>query len=104
VFQLTTEFTEEEYERLFRVNVKQIFQSSQVIIPYIVKHGGCVFVNTSSTGDLRPRPDGVWYCATKAAVSNVLSLGTVLTLGDKGLSDGMGQTQYSFQLNRTYCS
>jgi 3-oxoacyl-[acyl-carrier protein] reductase len=69
--QLTTEFTDEEYERLFRINVKGIFQSTQVIIPYFQKQGGGVFVNMSSSGDPRPRPFGAWYCATKAAVSNV---------------------------------
>jgi len=68
---LTTEFTEDEFEALFRINVKSIFQSSQVIIPYMKDHGG-VFVNISSSGDPRPRPEGVWYGATKAAVSNVI--------------------------------
>ena len=68
---MTTEFTEEEWERLFRINVKSIFQSSQVIIPHLAKNGGGSMINISSSGDPRPRPEGVWYGATKAAVSNV---------------------------------
>jgi len=41
---------------------------AQNIIPYFVEQGGGFFVNTASTGDARPRPDGVWYCCTKGAV------------------------------------
>lgn len=69
-----TEFKEEEFDRLFHVNVKSLFQSAQVCIPYMVEHGGGVFVNTSSSGNPRPRPEGSWYGATKAALTNVVSL------------------------------
>ncbi|KEF54942.1 uncharacterized protein A1O9_09385 [Exophiala aquamarina CBS 119918] len=65
-----TEYTEEDYERIFRINVKSLFQSSQVVIPYFQKQGGGAFINMSSAGEIRPRADGVWYCATKAAVTN----------------------------------
>jgi NAD(P)-dependent dehydrogenase (short-subunit alcohol dehydrogenase family) len=88
---LTTEFTEEEYERLFRINVKSLFQSSQVIIPHLAKNGGGSIINISSSGDPRPRPEGVWYGATKAAVSNVLSHPLVfLTVGNESIGGGMG--------------
>ncbi|KAF2180285.1 oxidoreductase [Zopfia rhizophila CBS 207.26] len=70
IVKLATDYTEEEYERIWRINVKGMFHSAKVIVPYFVKQGGGVFVNTSSVGEIRPREEGVWYCATKAAVNN----------------------------------
>lgn len=66
------EVTEEEYERVFRVNVKSVFWCAKVAIPVMQKQGGggCV-VNVSSVGSVRPRPGLVWYNASKGAVSNV---------------------------------
>ncbi|GAB7351700.1 hypothetical protein MBLNU459_g2293t1 [Dothideomycetes sp. NU459] len=67
----TQEVTDEEWERVFRVNVKSIFWSVKVAIPQMQKQkeGGSM-INIASVGSIRPRPGLVWYNASKAAVSN----------------------------------
>lgn len=62
----TTEVTESEFDRVFNVNVKSIYMSTDVIIPYFKKRGkGGSFITISSTAALRPRPNLTWYNATK---------------------------------------
>ncbi|OAP60413.1 3-oxoacyl-[acyl-carrier protein] reductase [Fonsecaea erecta] len=64
------EVEEEEFDRLMRINVKSLFWSCKVIVPYLQKRGeGGNFVNLSSTGASRPRPGVTWYSTTKGAVS-----------------------------------
>ncbi|KAJ9213990.1 hypothetical protein DTO166G4_4435 [Paecilomyces variotii] len=67
----TLEVTEEEWERVFQVNVKSIFHAVKTVIPRFIEQGnGGSVINISSTGASRPRPGLVWYNATKGAVSN----------------------------------
>ncbi|KAJ9287799.1 hypothetical protein DTO021C3_4604 [Paecilomyces variotii] len=67
----TLEVTEEEWERVFQVNVKSIFHAVKTVIPHFIEQGnGGSVINISSTGASRPRPGLVWYNATKGAVSN----------------------------------
>ncbi|RAL09063.1 oxidoreductase [Aspergillus homomorphus CBS 101889] len=68
----TAEVTEEEWERVFNVNVKSIFLGSQVFVAQVLEQGdgGGSMINISSTGASRPRPGLVWYNASKGAVSN----------------------------------
>ncbi|KAL1850263.1 hypothetical protein Plec18167_007369 [Paecilomyces lecythidis] len=67
----TLEVTEEEWERVFQVNVKSIFHAVKTVIPRLIEQGnGGSVINISSTGASRPRPGLVWYNATKGAVSN----------------------------------
>ena len=75
----TMDVTEDEWERVFKVNVKSIFWSSKVAIPLLQKqgNGGCI-INISSIGAVRPRPGLVWYNASKGAVSNVSLLLVIL--------------------------
>ena len=75
----TMDVTEDEWERVFKVNVKSIFWSSKVAIPLLQKqgNGGCI-INISSIGAVRPRPGLVWYNASKGAVSNVSILLVIL--------------------------
>ncbi|OQV07873.1 hypothetical protein CLAIMM_12232 [Cladophialophora immunda] len=64
------EVEEEEFDRLMRINVKSLFWSCKVIVPYLQARGeGGNFVNLSSTGASRPRPGVTWYSTTKGAVS-----------------------------------
>jgi len=64
------ELPEEEFDRLSRVNIKSIYQSARTIAPFLQKQGqGGVFINISSMSALRPRPNLVWYAASKGAVS-----------------------------------
>jgi NAD(P)-dependent dehydrogenase (short-subunit alcohol dehydrogenase family) len=68
----TEEVTEEEWQRVFNVNVKAIFLGSQALMTRLIQQGqGGSMINISSTGASRPRPGLVWYNASKGAVSNV---------------------------------
>ena len=69
----TLEVTEEEYDRVFAVNVKSIFLSVAVAVPVLQKRGGGAIINIASIGAMRPRPGLVWYNSSKGAVANVRS-------------------------------
>ncbi|MGL4574707.1 MAG: SDR family oxidoreductase [Burkholderiaceae bacterium] len=60
--------SEEEFERIYAVNVKSIFLSAKHAVPYFRAQGGGVFVNIASTAGVRPRPGLTWYNGTKGAV------------------------------------
>ena len=64
------EVDEAEFDRLIRINVKPLFHSCKVIVPYLKERGqGGSFINLSSTSAPRPRPKIVWYGTSKGAVS-----------------------------------
>lgn len=66
------EVTEEEFDRIFDVNVKAIYLAVQEALPQFRAQGsGCV-INTASTAGLRPRPNLSVYNASKGA-ANVLT-------------------------------
>jgi 3-oxoacyl-[acyl-carrier protein] reductase len=65
------EVTEDEFDRLFRVNVKSIYLFVREIVPVMREHGGGVILNIGSTAGIRPRPGLTWYNATKGAVNLV---------------------------------
>ncbi|MBV9394768.1 MAG: glucose 1-dehydrogenase [Methylobacteriaceae bacterium] len=60
--------SEEEFERVFAVNVKSIYLSAQAAVPVMRKQGSGVFINIGSTAALRPRPGLAWYNGSKGAV------------------------------------
>lgn len=62
--------TEQDFDKIFNVNVKGVYHSFDVFLPQILeqKTGGS-FIQISSTAALRPRPGLTWYNATKGAVS-----------------------------------
>lgn len=62
-----TEVTEAEFDQVFAVNVKSIYNFAIAAVPAMSENGGC-FVNIGSTAGLRPRPGLVWYNGTKGAV------------------------------------
>jgi len=66
------EVTEEEFDRVYAINVKSIFISSNIIIPLMRQKGGGSIVNIGSVAGIRPRPGLTWYNSTKGAV-NILS-------------------------------
>ncbi|KAJ5737670.1 Oxoglutarate/iron-dependent dioxygenase [Penicillium malachiteum] len=67
----TVDVTEDEWERVFKVNVKSIYLAGTVVIPRLIEQGsGGSVINISSTGASRPRPGLVWYNASKGAVTN----------------------------------
>ena len=65
----TVNVTDEDFDLCVNVNVRSIYLSTNVIVPYFLenKRPGC-FIQTSSTAALRPRPGLTWYNASKAAV------------------------------------
>jgi NAD(P)-dependent dehydrogenase (short-subunit alcohol dehydrogenase family) len=76
--------TEDEFDRIFRVNVKGLFWAAQAVLPIMVAQGaGCV-VNVASTTGVRPGPGLTWYSATKAAMINATK-GLALEMAPHGV-------------------
>jgi len=64
------ETTEEEFDRVYAVNVKAIYLAAMAAVPqFRAQARGGAIVNTSSTAGLRPRPGLTWYNGTKGAVN-----------------------------------
>lgn len=61
------EITEADWDYIHAVNLKAVFFCSQAGAK-LMKSGGGRIVNISSLGGLRPWPDHVHYCASKAGV------------------------------------
>jgi 3-oxoacyl-[acyl-carrier protein] reductase len=66
------EVSEEEFDRVYAINVKAIFHMSRAVIPLMREAGGGVIINIGSTAGIRPRPGLTWYNSSKGAV-NLLS-------------------------------
>ncbi|MGA8049674.1 MAG: glucose 1-dehydrogenase [Burkholderiales bacterium] len=60
--------TEEEFDRVYAVNVKSVYLSARHALPVFRKRGGGCFVNIASTAGLRPRPGLTVYNSSKGAV------------------------------------
>jgi 3-oxoacyl-[acyl-carrier protein] reductase len=63
--------TEEEFDKIFAINVKSIFLMTQRSIPLLRDRGGGSVINIGSTGGLRPRPGLAWYNGSKGFVNQV---------------------------------
>ena len=63
------EVTEEEFDRVYAINVKSIFLMTQVAAPVMIAQGGGCMINIGSTAGIRPRPGLTWYNASKGAVN-----------------------------------
>ena len=74
------EVDEDEFQRVFDVNVKSIYLSARHAVPVFRRQGRGVMVNIASTAGVRPRPGIVWYSATKGAVIT-MSKAMALELG-----------------------
>ena len=61
------EVGEEEFDRIFAVNVKSIYLAALEVVPLMREQGGGCIINTASTAGLRPRPGLTWYNASKGA-------------------------------------
>jgi 3-oxoacyl-[acyl-carrier protein] reductase len=73
------EVSEDEFDRVFAVNLKSIFLFAKAAVPLLRKRGGGVIINIGSTAGIRPRPGLTWYNASKGAV-NLLSKSMALEL------------------------
>ncbi|KAM0554056.1 hypothetical protein ACHAPJ_007131 [Fusarium lateritium] len=67
----TETVTAADFDLVMNVNVKSIYHSTNVLLPYFLKENkpGC-FIQVASTAGSRPRPGLTWYNASKAAVIN----------------------------------
>jgi 3-oxoacyl-[acyl-carrier protein] reductase len=65
------EVSEEEFERVYAVNVKSIYLSARHVVPVFRRRGGGAFVNIASTAGVRPRPGLTVYNSSKGAVINL---------------------------------
>ncbi len=63
---------EDEFDRVFAVNVKSIYLFARALVPHFRERGGGSILNIGSTAGIRPRPGLAWYNASKGAV-NLLS-------------------------------
>jgi 3-oxoacyl-[acyl-carrier protein] reductase len=71
--------TAEEWDRVFSVNVRGVFQVTRACVTLLRKAGGSI-VNTASIAGLRPGPQPLAYAASKAAVISLTKL-LALNLG-----------------------
>ena len=62
------EVEEDEFDRVFAVNVKSIYLFAKAAVPLMQNQGGGAIINVGSTAGLRPRPGLTWYNSTKGAV------------------------------------
>lgn len=62
------EVAEEEFDRVYAVNVKSIYLSAIHAVPVFRRRGGGCFVNVASTAGVRPRPGLTVYNSSKGAV------------------------------------
>ena len=60
----------EDWDRVFAVNVRGLFQVTRAAVPLLKKTQGCI-INTASIVGLRPGPQPLPYAASKAAVVNL---------------------------------
>jgi 3-oxoacyl-[acyl-carrier protein] reductase len=59
--------TEDEFDRIYAVNVKSIYLSTIAAVPELEKRGGGSIITTASTAGIRPRPGLTWYNGSKGA-------------------------------------
>jgi len=61
------EVGEEEFDRIYAVNVKSLFLTARHAVPHFRSAGGGCFVTIASTAGVRPRPGLTWYNGSKGA-------------------------------------
>jgi len=63
------EVDEDEFDRVFNINVKSIYLMTHAVVPLMRQQGGGVMINIGSTAGIRPRPGLTWYNGSKGAVN-----------------------------------
>ena len=58
---------EDQFDRIYGVNVKSLYWCAKHVVPAFQKAGGGVFITIASTAGIRPRPGLTWYNGSKAA-------------------------------------
>jgi 3-oxoacyl-[acyl-carrier protein] reductase len=62
------EVSEEEFDKVYAVNMKSIYLSAVHAIPALRANKGGSIINIASTAGIRPRPGLTWYNGSKGAV------------------------------------
>ena len=62
------EVSEDEFDKVYAINVKSIYLSAIHAVPAMRAGGGGSFINIASTAGVRPRPGLTWYNGSKGAV------------------------------------
>jgi meso-butanediol dehydrogenase/(S,S)-butanediol dehydrogenase/diacetyl reductase len=62
------ELSEEDWDRVFNINIRGVWLGCKYAIPELIKAGGGAIVNTASMAGIRARPYTSAYCASKGAV------------------------------------
>ena len=57
--------TEEDFDRVYRVNMKSVYLSAKVFVPHFKARGAGAILNVASTAGVSPRPRLNWYNASK---------------------------------------
>lgn len=78
------EVDEAEFDWVFDVNVKGIFQMAHAAVPLMRAQGGGVILNIGSTAGIRPRPGLTWYNASKGA-ANLMTKSMAVELAPDGI-------------------
>ena len=65
------EVTEDEFDRIYAINVKAIYWMTRATTPILRDGGGGLVINIGSTAGLRPRPGLTWYNGSKGFVNLV---------------------------------
>ncbi|MEJ2631537.1 MAG: SDR family NAD(P)-dependent oxidoreductase [Acidihalobacter sp.] len=60
--------TENDYDKIFNVNVKSVFLCCKAVLPHMMNRRHGVIINTASVAADRAWPNDVVYSATKAAI------------------------------------
>jgi len=61
------EVGEDEFDRIYAVNVKSLFLTARHAVPHFRRAGGGCFITIASTAGVRPRPGLTWYNGSKGA-------------------------------------
>jgi 3-oxoacyl-[acyl-carrier protein] reductase len=59
--------SEDEFDRIYRVNVKSLFLTARHAVPHFRKKRNGIFITIASTAGVRPRPGLTWYNGSKGA-------------------------------------
>ncbi|MCM5680792.1 SDR family oxidoreductase [Schlegelella sp. S2-27] len=61
------EVSEEEFDRIYAVNVKSLFLTARHAVPHFREQRSGCFITIASTAGVRPRPGLTWYNGSKGA-------------------------------------
>ena len=68
VWKSIVDTSDEEWDRVFAVNVRSAFVHSRAVIPVMIEQGGGVIVSTASISGVIGLPGQAAYCASKGAI------------------------------------